>query len=102
MINNHEKVGSQPRPGDIVRTKAGFDQSLEGHAARRAGLPLREGRLYQVVGCEQGEIDTVLILSEIHIFRIVGIRQVVKVGSSPFPYVSERFERACSRKGRLS
>jgi hypothetical protein len=61
-------------------------------AARRAGLPLRENCLYQILDSERGETAVVLILGEVHVFRIGGVRHVVKARSRPFPYVSERFE----------
>lgn len=82
------------RKGDIVRVKPGFDQTLTALAARRAGLPLRENSLYQVLDCELGEIDIVLNLIEVRVFRVGGVRHVVKIGAGPFPYVSKQFEVA--------
>ena len=81
-----------PRKGDIVRLKPGFDSSLEGVAVRRAGLPLKEKALYEIRGYERGEIGFVLTLSEVRIVHVGGVRHVTKVGSEPFPYVSEKFE----------
>ena len=80
------------RKGDIVRVKRGFDRSLEGMAVRRAGLPLKEDCLYQIVAFERGETDAVLILRKVRVFRVGGVRHIVKVRSETFPYVSERFE----------
>jgi len=82
------------RKGDIVRLKRGFDRSLEAIATRRAGLPLKEGALFEVLGCERGEMSMVLSLREVCVVHIAGARHVWKVGSAPFPYVSERFELA--------
>lgn len=80
------------RKGDIVRLKPGFDRSLEAMAVRRAGLPLRENCLYQILDSKRGETDVVLILAEVRVFHIGGVRHVVKARCRSFPYVSERFE----------
>jgi hypothetical protein len=61
-------------------------------AVRRAGLPLRENRLYEVLDCEQGDTSIVLTLSEFRVFHVAGVKHVVKLGSERFPCVSERFE----------
>ena len=81
-----------PQKGDVVRLKSGFDRSLEGIAVRRAGLPLSEGALYEVVGCARGETSLVLMLSQVRVVRVAGVRHVARTGSAPFPYISERFE----------
>jgi hypothetical protein len=92
MTKDRVSGGRPLRKGDIVRLKSGFDRSLEGMAIRRAGLPLKENTLYQVLACERGDTDVVLTLSEVRVFRVAGVRHVVKVGPGKFPYVSERFE----------
>jgi hypothetical protein len=81
-----------PRKGDIVRLKPGFDRTLEAIAARRAGLPLEESARYEVLGCARGEMSRVLSLSQVHVVCVAGVQHVTRVGSAPFPYVSERFE----------
>ena len=81
-----------PRKGEIVRLKPGFDRTLEAIAARRAGLPLHEAARYEVLGCERGEMSLVLILRQVRVVRVGGIRRVAKVDCSSFPYVSARFE----------
>ncbi len=83
-----------PRKGDIVRLKPGFDNSFEGVAVRRAGLPLKEKALYEILGYEQSEVSFVLTLCEVRVLHVSGVRHVTKVGSKPFPYVVEKFERA--------
>jgi hypothetical protein len=83
-----------PRKGDIVRLKPGFDHSLEGMAVRRARLPLKEKALYEILGYERIEASFVLTLCEVRVVHVGGVRHVTKVGSEPFPYVLERFERA--------
>jgi len=80
------------RKGDIVRLKRGFDRTLEAIGAHRAGLPLKEGALFEILDCEPGEMSIVLILREVYVVHIAGARHIIKVGSEPFPYVSERFE----------
>jgi hypothetical protein len=82
-----------PRQGDIVRLKSGFDTSLEGVAVRRAGLPLKEKALYEIFGYERGEVGFVLTLCEVRVVHVGGVRHVTKVGSEPFPYALEKFER---------
>jgi hypothetical protein len=87
-----EGVGGRLRKGDIVRLKPGFDRTFEAIGARRAGLPLREGVYFEVLGCEQGEA-IVVTLRAVYLIHVAGARRVTtKVGSEPFPYVSERFE----------
>lgn len=81
-----------PRKGDIVRVKPGFDRSLEAVATRRAGLPLKENCLYQVLDSKPGETGVVLILGEVRVFRVGGVRYVVKGKSESFPYVAGRFD----------
>ena len=83
-----------PRKGEIVRLKRGFDRTLEAIAARRAGLPLKEGARYEVLAWRRGETSPVLTLSEVRVVRVAGVRHVTRIGSAPFPYVSERFETA--------
>jgi hypothetical protein len=79
-----------PRIGDIVRLKPGFDHSLEGMAVRRAGLPLKEKALYEILGYERGEVSRVLTLREVRVVHVGGVRHVTKVGSEPFPYVLDK------------
>lgn len=92
MTHGHETPGRALKKGDIVRLKPKFDQSLEGLAVRRAGLPLRENCLYQVIDLKAGEIGVVLTLIEVRVFHLGGARHVAKIGYKTFPYVSERFE----------
>ena len=80
------------RKGDIVRAESGFDRTLQGFGTRRAGLPLDEKSLYQVIDCARGEDDIVLKLIQVRVFHLGGVRHVVKVGFEPFSYVSRRFE----------
>lgn len=80
------------RKGDIVRLKRGSDRSLEAIAARRAGLPMKEGALFEVLDCKRGEVSIVLVLREVYVADVAGARHIPRVGSEPFPYVSERFE----------
>ena len=82
-----------PRKGDIVRLKPGFDHSLEGVAVRRAGLPLKEKALYEILGYERSEVSFVLTLCEVSVVHVGGVRHVTKIGSKPFPCVLEKFER---------
>jgi hypothetical protein len=82
-----------PRKGDIVCLKPGFDNSLEGVAVRRAGLPLKEKALYEILRYERSEVSFVLTLCEVRVVHVGGVRHVTKVGSEPFPYVLEKFER---------
>ena len=82
-----------PRKGDIVRLKPGFDHSLEGLAVRRAGLPLKEKALYEILGYERSEVSFVLTLCEVCVIHVGGVHRVTKVGSEPFPFVLEKFER---------
>ena len=42
--------------GDIVRLKRGFDRSFEALAVRRAGLLLKEGAIYEIVGTTNGTL----------------------------------------------
>ena len=86
-------AGRPLRRGDIVRLKSNFDQSLEGLAARRAGLPLKEKRLYQILDLEKAETSLVLTLSEVRVFHLGGVKHITKIGSESFPYISSRFER---------
>jgi len=81
-----------------VCLKPGFDRSFEAVAARRAGLPLKEGAFYEVLGCQQGEISVVLSLREVRVVHVGGIQHVTKVSSEIFPYVAERFEPAFKPK----
>jgi len=81
-----------PQKGDLVRLKPGFDRSLDGVAVRRAGLPLREKRIYEVLGYERGESDLVLTLCEVSRIHIGGVWVITKLTSEPFPYVAARFE----------
>jgi hypothetical protein len=81
-----------PQTGDVVRLKAGFDHSFEGFGARRAGLPLREGALYQVIGLDRLAPGPVLTLCEVGVVHINGARHLAKVGSEQFPYLSDKFE----------
>jgi hypothetical protein len=80
------------RKSDIVRLRRGFDRSLEAIATRRAGLPLKESALFEILGCERGDVDIVLTLREVYVVYVAGARRIAKVGSAPFPYVSARFE----------
>jgi hypothetical protein len=86
-------AGRPLRRGDIVCLKPNFDQSLEGLAARRAGLPLKEKRLYQILDMKKGETSLVLTLNEVRVFHLGGVTHITKIGSETFPYVSSRFER---------
>jgi hypothetical protein len=86
-----------PRKGDVVRLKPGFDHSLEGVAVRRAGLPLKEKALYEILRYERSEVSFVLTLREVRVVHVGGVRHVTKVGSEAFPYVSEKFERVHDR-----
>jgi hypothetical protein len=81
-----------PQKGDVVRLESGFDRSLEAIAARRAGLPLSESAFYEVVGCARGETSLVLMLSQVRVVRVGGVRHIARTGSAPFPYISERFK----------
>jgi hypothetical protein len=80
-----------PQKGDIVRLKRGFDDSFEALGARRAGLPLREGALYEVVASDR-VLTPVLTLCEVRVLYIIGVRHVTKAGSEQFSYASDRFE----------
>src|SRR4051812_1634418 len=62
------------RKGDIVRLKRGFDRTLEAIGAHRAGLPLKEGALFEILDCEPGEMSIVLILREVYVVHIAGAR----------------------------
>ena len=75
-----------------MHLKRGSDPTLEAIGDRRAGLPLEEGLLYQVLGSERGRTDFVLTLSRVHVVHVGGTRYV-STRSEPFPYVSDRFER---------
>ena len=91
-----------PQNGDIVRLKRGFDHSFEAIAVRRAGLPLREGALYEVIRSD-GAPTPVLTLCEVRVVHITGARHVTKVGSEQFSYASDRFEsvfKQDTRRGR--
>jgi hypothetical protein len=88
-----------PQEGDIVRLKPGFDRTFEALGVRRAGLPLKEKALYEVLGYEQRELSRVLMLREVHVVHVAGVRHVTKVGSEPFPYALEKFELAGKHRG---
>jgi hypothetical protein len=85
-----------PQKGDIVRLKRGFDHSFEGLGVRRAGLPLREGALYEVIAYNRAPTP-VLTLCEVRVVHIIGARHVTKVNSKQFPYVSDRFQPVFTR-----
>jgi hypothetical protein len=76
-----------------VRLKSGFDRSLEGMAARRAGLPLSESALYEVVGCARGETSLVLMLSQVRVVRVAGFDTL----RGPAPRVSSNLSTAKRR-----
>lgn len=91
-----ESTGWSPQKGDIVRLKRGFDRSVEGFAGRRAGLPLKEGALYEVVGYQDRTPNVVLILREVRALHIAGVRYVIELGTETFPYISDKFQRISS------
>jgi hypothetical protein len=92
MTNNGIAGDKGLRRGDIVRLKRGFDRSFEAIAARRAGLPLREGALFEIMDCERGEVSMVLILREVYVVNVAAATHIARIGSELFPYVAERFE----------
>src|SRR5689334_5881584 len=85
-----------PQKGDIVSLKPGFDHSFEGLAVRRAGLPLKENSLYEVVGYRNRTPCVVLILREVRSFHIAGVHYIFESGSESFPYTANRFQRVSS------
>jgi hypothetical protein len=87
-----ESTRSSPQKGDIVRVKQGFDRTLEALAVRRAGLPVKESALYEVVGFQHLTPSVVLILREVSAFHIAGVRHIIELGAEPFPYTSDRFQ----------
>jgi hypothetical protein len=98
MIDNWATSGKPLEKGDIVRLKSDFHQSFESLAARRAGLPLRENCLYQILRLDRGDVSIVLTLTEVRIFHLGGIKHIAKIGFETFPYISERFELVYSAR----
>ena len=90
-----ENTGWSPRKGDIVRLKRGFDHSFEALAGRRAGLPLKEGSLYEVVGSQHRAPNIVLTLREVRTLHVAGVRHIIESGGEPFPYSADRFQPVC-------
>jgi hypothetical protein len=86
-----KNTGGSPQKGDLVRLKRGFDHSFEALAVRRAGLPLKEGALYEVIEL-QCRNPGVVLLREVSAFRIAGVQHVIDLGSAPFPYTADRFQ----------
>lgn len=90
-----------PQKGDLVRVKQGFDRSFEGLAVRRAGLPLKEGALYEVLAYEHRAYNVVLVLREVRTLQIAGVRHIIELGTDPFPYSADRFEPVCKPESNL-
>ena len=89
-----ENIECSLQKGDIVRLKRGFDRSFDGIAVRRAALPLKEGAKYEVVEFQHRN-PGVVVLREVRTFRIAGARHVIELGSEPFPYTADIFQRLC-------
>jgi len=90
-----ESAEWSPQKGDVVRVKKGFDRSFEALAVRRAGLPLKEGALYEVVGYEHRAPSVVLVLRQVRMLQIAGMRYIIELGTEPFAYTADRFEPVC-------